>query len=185
MSAPAISDAALAERLLPPIVAVGCAALLLAIAGVIYLSSHIPGHPSLAPAIGLLAASAATVAGNVLVLSRLSDFAWWMFWKVWRWAMLAYAIIAGMLIYVFVYDRIPAGQLMLLVLTLAVFAVDIPLMLAFSVARYQPPRGAASRSLSASDPRESVESSGCSGHNGRLCGYGEGCCCVSLRLSCS
>ena len=145
MSAPAISDAALAERRLPPIVPVGCAALLLAIAGVIYLSSYIPpGHPSLAPAIGLLAASAATVAGNVLVLSRLSDFAWWMFWKVWAWTMLAYAIIAGMLIYVFVYDRIPAGQLTLLVLTLAVFALDIPLMLAFSVARYQPPHRPAS-----------------------------------------
>lgn len=125
---------------LPPIIEIGCAGLVLAIAGVIYLASHIPGHPTLGPAIGLLAAAAAVVAGNVLVLGRLPDFAWWMFWKVWAWTMLAYAIIAGMLMYIFIYDQIPTGQLTLLVMTLAVFAVDIPLMLAFSVARFQPPR---------------------------------------------
>ena len=138
--APAATEAALAERRLPPIIEVGCIGLMLAIAGVIYLSSYIPGHPSLDPAIGLLAASAATVLGNVLVLSRIRPFAWWVFWKVWRWTMLAYAIIAGMLMYIFIYDQIPTGQLTLLVVTLAVFAVNIPVMLAFSVARFQPPR---------------------------------------------
>jgi hypothetical protein len=78
------------------------------------------------------------VLGNVLVLSRIRAFAWWMFWKVWGWTMLAYAIIAGMLMFIFIYDRVPTGQLTLLVLTLAVFAVNIPVMLAFSVARFQP-----------------------------------------------
>lgn len=77
--------------------------------------------------------------GNVIALSRIRPFAWSMFWKVWRWTMLAYAIIAGMLVYIFIYDRIPTGQLTLLVLTLAVFAVNIPTMLAFAVARFQPP----------------------------------------------
>jgi hypothetical protein len=132
-------EASLAPPREPPIIAVGCAALVLAIAGVIYLSASIPGHPSLAPAICLLAASALTVAVNVVALARLAAFAWWMFWKVWVWAMLGYAIIAGMLMFVFVYDGIPAGQLTLLLLTLAVFAVNIPLMLAFSVARFQAP----------------------------------------------
>jgi hypothetical protein len=127
------------ERSLPPVIEVGCAAMVLAIAGVIYLTAHIPGHPSLGPAIGLLVASAATVVGNVLALSRVRPFAWPPFWKVWRWTMVGYAIIAGMLMYVFIYDRIPTGQLTLLVATLAVFAVDIPMMLAFSVARYQRP----------------------------------------------
>lgn len=129
-----------AERRLPPIVATGCVGLALAIGGVIYLAASIPGRPSLAPAIAFLAASAATVGGNTLVLARVPDFAWWMFWQVWRWTMLAYAIIAGMLMYTFVYDRIPGGQLALLLATLAVFALDIPVMLAFSVARYQPAR---------------------------------------------
>lgn len=135
-----LSERDLVERRLPPIIPAGCAGLLLAVAGVIYLASHIPGHPSLAPAIGLLAAAAATVAANAAALARIRPFAWWRFWQVWRWTMLAYAIIAGMLIYTFIYDRIPGGQLSLLVATLAVFALDIPVMLAFSVARYQPPR---------------------------------------------
>ena len=134
---PVSTEAALAERRLPPIIEIGSVGLLFSIAGVIYLSSYVPGHPSLAPAIGLLGASAAIVGGNVLILSRIPHFAWPMFWQVWRWTMLAYAIIAGMLMYVFIYDQIPTGQLTLLVLTLAVFAVDIPVMLAFSVARYQ------------------------------------------------
>jgi hypothetical protein len=135
--AAAVSDSP-AERRLPPIIELGCASLVLAIAGVIYLSSYIPGHPSLAPAIGLLAASAAVMLVNVGVLARIRPFAWWMFWKVWAWTMVAYAVIAGMLMYVFIYDRIPAGQMTLLLLTLAVFAVDVPTMLAFSVARFQP-----------------------------------------------
>jgi hypothetical protein len=129
----------LAAQQLPPIIAVGCAALVFAIAGVIYLCASIPGHPSLLPAICLLAAAAAVVVGNLVALRRLGGFAWWMFWTVWVWAMLGYAIIAGMLMFVFIEDAIPSGQLTLLVLTLAVFAVDIPLMLAFSVARYQSP----------------------------------------------
>jgi hypothetical protein len=138
-SVPAQADSAFLERPLPRIIEAGCVALVLAIAGVIYLTAHIPGHPSLAPAIGLLAASAATVGGNVVALSRIRPFGWSVFWKVWRWTMLGYAIIAGMLMYVFIYDRIATDQLTLLVATLAVFAVDIPTMLAFSVARYQPP----------------------------------------------
>jgi hypothetical protein len=134
---PVLTETALAERRLPPIIEIGSVGLAFSIAGVIYLSAYIPGHPSLAPAISLLAASAAVVGCNMLLLSRIPDFAWPMFWQVWRWTMLAYAIIAGMLIYVFIYDQIPTAQLTLLVLTLAVFAVDIPVMLAFSVARYQ------------------------------------------------
>ncbi len=139
MTASVASQPDLADERLPPVVPVGCVALVLAIGGVIYLASFIPGHPSLAPAIGLLAAAAATVAANAGALARVRAFAWWRFWQVWRWTMFAYAIIAGMLIYTFVYDRIPSGQLSLLVATLAVFALDIPVMLAFSVARYQPP----------------------------------------------
>ena len=44
--------------------------------------------------------------------------------------LVAYAVIAGMLMYTFIYDQLPTGQLTLLVTTLAVFAVDIPMMLA-------------------------------------------------------
>jgi hypothetical protein len=135
----AAETAALAQRRLPPIIEIGTAAMVLAIAGVIYTSSYIPGKPNLAPAVGLLAGSASIVLVNAVILSRIRNFAWGVFWKVGAWTLAAYAIIAGMLMFIFIYDRVPTGQLTLLVLTLAVFAVNIPVMLAFSVARFQPP----------------------------------------------
>jgi hypothetical protein len=42
-----------------------------------------------------------------------------------------------MIEYVFVADGTPGRPLLVLTLMLAIFAVDIPLILAFSVARYQ------------------------------------------------
>jgi hypothetical protein len=140
----AAETAALAERRLPPIIEIGVAAMVLAIAGVIYTTSYIPGKPNLAPAVGLLAGSASIVLANAVILSRIRNFAWGLFWKVGAWTLVAYAIIAGMLMFVFIYDNIPGKQLTLLLLTLAVFALDIPIMLAFSVARFQPPDRAAS-----------------------------------------
>lgn len=119
---------------------IGAVTLVLAIAGVAYTSSYIPGKPDLRPAVGLLAAAAAVLVTNAFLLGRVRDFAWSMFWKVGAWTLVAYSIIAGMLMFVFVYDDIPGKQLALLLLTLAVFALDIPMMLAFSVARFQPPR---------------------------------------------
>jgi len=128
----------LAERKLPPVIELGCLAMAFAIAGVVYLASHIPGKPALWPAVLFLAIGAVIELGNVVVLLRTRPFAWWMFWRVWRWVMLAYAVIAGLLMYIFIYDKIPGGQLALMLLTLGLFAVDVPTMLAYSVARFQP-----------------------------------------------
>jgi hypothetical protein len=127
------------ERRLPPVIEVGVVAMALCIAGTIYLTSYVPRTPALGPAIGLVAAAAAVVLANALALGRIGGFNWRLFWKVGGWTLLGYAIIAGMLMFTFVYDQLPAEQLALLVATLAVFAVDIPMMLAFSVARFQPP----------------------------------------------
>ncbi|HEY2428783.1 MAG TPA: hypothetical protein VGI06_07630, partial [Acidimicrobiales bacterium] len=78
---------------------------------------------------------------NVVSLSRLRSFAWATFFLVGKWALVAYLVIAGMLEYVFVLDHTRGSVLVVLTLMLAVFAVNIPLLLAFSVARYQPPDG--------------------------------------------
>jgi hypothetical protein len=43
-----------------------------------------------------------------------------------------------MLTYVFVLDHVPTSSLVLLIVSLALFAVDIPMMFGFSVARFQP-----------------------------------------------
>lgn len=56
-----------------------------------------------------------------------------------RYALLAYLVIAGMLEYVFVLDHTRGATLVVLTLMLVIYAVDIPVLLAFSVARYQRP----------------------------------------------
>jgi hypothetical protein len=126
------------DRDLPPIIEVGSLALVFCIVGVIYLSASGFGTPDLAPAIGLLVAACLVVLANTVMLSRIRPFNWHVFWVVGGWTLLAYAITAGMLMYTFIYDALPSGKLSLLVATLAVFAIDIPMMLAFSVARFQP-----------------------------------------------
>ncbi|HET8673538.1 MAG TPA: hypothetical protein VFL87_07880, partial [Thermoleophilaceae bacterium] len=76
---------------------------------------------------------------NVFALTRVREFSWTSFWLVVRWALVAYGVIAGMLLYVFLRDGTRGTQLVLVTLMLIAYAVNIPLLLAFSVARYQPP----------------------------------------------
>jgi len=127
------------ERDLPPIQQIGVAVLALIVVGGIYTAAHLPRHVPEGPTIGLLAAAAVLLAVNVALLSRIERFAWHAFRLVGGWVLLAYVIIAGMLEYVFVYDGTRGSQLVILTLMLLVFAVDIPMLLAFSVARFQDP----------------------------------------------
>ena len=86
----------------------------------------------------LLAASALLVVVNVVALNRVPDFNWASFFLVAKWAGLAYAITAGMLEYVFVKDGTSGGQLVVLTLSLVVYAIHVPLLIGFTVARYDP-----------------------------------------------
>lgn len=126
------------DRKLPPITELAVVSMAFVIIGGIYLAAHLPTIPPLAPAVALLAAAILTLGAAVIMLSRIRDFAWGTFTLVARWALLAYAVIAGMLAYVFIVDGTRGSTLVMLVLMLLVYAVDIPLILAFSVARYQP-----------------------------------------------
>jgi hypothetical protein len=126
-----------AERGLPPVTQLGMASLAMIVAGGIYLSAHLPDHVSLTPAIVLLAASAALFAGNLMLLARVDGFAWRRFFEIARWALLAYAIIAGMIEYVFLRNHTSGGPLVVLSLSLALFAVHVPVLIGFTVARYQ------------------------------------------------
>jgi len=129
---------ALSERRLPPIAELAVAAMILVVIGGIYLAAQIPGDVPLAPAVALLIAAGVLVLVNLAALGRIGDFAWRTFRTVFGWALLAYLVIAGMIEYAFISDGTRGGPLVVLSLMLAVFAVDIPLILAFSVARYQP-----------------------------------------------
>jgi hypothetical protein len=124
------------ERKLPPVTEVGMASLALIVAGGIYLSAHLPNHVPLAPAVVLLAASALLLAGNLVSLSRVDGFAWGRFLEVAKWALLAYAITAGLIEFAFVRNDLSGGPLVVLTLSLVVYAVHVPMLIGFTVARY-------------------------------------------------
>jgi hypothetical protein len=127
------------ERPLPPIQQIGAATLIVVVIGGIYTAAHLPQHVPQGPALGILAAAAVLLAVNIVLLSRIENFAWRSFRLVAGWVLVAYIVIAGMLEYVFIYDDTRGTQLLILTLMLVVFAINIPLLLGFSVARFQDP----------------------------------------------
>jgi hypothetical protein len=127
------------ERSFPPVTELAMASLALIVAGGIYLSSHLPQHVSLAPAIVLLAGSAILLALNLVLLARVSQFAWDRFFQVGKWSLLAYVVIAGMIEYVFLRNHLSGGPLVVLTLSLVIFAVHVPTLVGFTVARYYEP----------------------------------------------
>ena len=124
------------ERKLP-VVELTMVSLVMMLSSGIYLAAHLPKPPPLAPAVGLAAAGGLLTVVAVLLFSRIRPFAFDVFFLVARWAFLGYLVIAGVLAFVFLYDHTSGGPLTLLLVSLAVFAIDVPLMIAFTVARYQ------------------------------------------------
>ena len=127
------------EQKLPPVTQLAMASLALIVTGGIYLSAHLPKQVSLTPAIILLALSALLLVINLFLLSRVKGFAWHTFFQVAKWSLLAYAAIAGMIEYAFVRNHLHGGALVVLTLSLAVFAIHVPTLVGFTVARYYQP----------------------------------------------
>jgi hypothetical protein len=122
---------------LPPAAEMAVASLALIVIGGIYMASYVPRRPPLAIPVVLLVASGILIAVNVVTLSRLRGFAWDTFFLVGRWALAAYVVSAGMIEYAFVRDHTRGGPLIVVTLMLTIFAVDVPLIISFTVARYQ------------------------------------------------
>jgi len=129
----------MSERRLPPVTQLGMTSLALILAGGIYLSAHLPNHVPLTPAVVLLAASVVLLAVNLTALARVPGFPWRRLLEVARWALVAYLVIAGMIEFTFVRDHLSSGPLVVLTLSLLVFAVHVPLLIGFTVARYYEP----------------------------------------------
>ncbi len=126
-------------RELPPIQPIAVAILVLIVTGGVYTAAHLPRHVPQGPTIALLGAACVLLAINAVLLSRIDGFAWGRFRQVAGWVLAAYVVIAGMLEYVFVYDHTSGTQLLILTLMLAVFAVNVPMVIGFSVARFDEP----------------------------------------------
>jgi hypothetical protein len=125
------------ERKYPPFTEIGMLSLALIVIGGIYLSSHIPEHVPLGLPIALLIASAALVVINLVLLTRVPGFAWERFFQVGKWALLAYLFTAALIEYAFLRNHLRGGPLVILTLSLLVYAVQVPAMIAFTVARYE------------------------------------------------
>lgn len=124
------------DRQYPPVTQIAMVSLALIVAGGIYLSANLPEHVPLGPAVILLALSAALMALNLFSLTRVKGFAWERFFAVARWSLLAYLVIAGMIEFVFIHNHVRGGTLVVLTLSLLVFAIHVPALMGFTVARY-------------------------------------------------
>ena len=129
----------MSERRYPPFTELGMMSLALIVIGGIYLASHIPQHVPLGPAIALLIASGVLVVVNLALLVQVQGFAWARFRQVGGWALLAYAFTAGMIEYAFLRDHLSGGPLVILTLSLVVYAIQVPTLIAFTVARWDSP----------------------------------------------
>jgi hypothetical protein len=104
----------------------------------IYAVAFLPERPPLWPCVVMVGAAAVLLTINLILLSRLKTFDWKTFFLIGKWALLAYCVIGVMLGAVFLLDATSPELLVLLAATLAIYAIDIPLLLAYSVARHQP-----------------------------------------------
>jgi hypothetical protein len=119
-----------------PITEVAVVSFMLVIASGIWIVSHLPKHVPIAPSVVLLGLSVALVVFNIVSLRRIPDFNWESFFGVAKWALVAYCVISGMLEWVFVKDGTRGTELVFLTLSLAIFAIHVPLLMGYTVARY-------------------------------------------------
>ena len=121
----------------PPVTQVAGASLVLVVIGGIVMASSFPSRPALGVPIALLVLSAALLAAAVLLLVRQPGFAWDTFFLVGKWALLAYIISAGMIEFSFLHNHASGAPLLVITLMLVLFAINVPLLISFTVARYQ------------------------------------------------
>jgi hypothetical protein len=128
------------DRPFPPIAWLSTAALGFVVVGGIIVASHAPGVSPLGLPLAFLCVGAVLLVSALGLLTQLEDFAWPTFMKVFKWELLAYVIVSGMIELAFVHDHMRGSSLVVVTLMLVVFAVSVPTTAAFTVARYaQPP----------------------------------------------
>lgn len=121
---------------IPPVTELGVAALICTLVAGVIVAAQVPNAHTLWPAIVLLVVAAVLLVAAVVMMTRIESFAWRRFFQVWQWEMLAYIVIAGMIEFVFIKDETPGRILALLTLLLVAFALTVPLLMAFTVARF-------------------------------------------------
>lgn len=124
------------DRPFPPVAWLSTLALGTVIVGGIVMSSYAPRPAPLGIVGALLGVAVVLLAAVVVIFSRLRDFAWATFGRVFKWALLAYLVEAGVIEFAFLHDHVSGAALAILSAMLVVFAVSVPTTIAFTVARY-------------------------------------------------
>lgn len=120
-----------------PVVACGLGSTACAFIAIGILAAAMPRQPSLTWPVAFLAASVVLLGAAVVGLAGRRRFAWRLFFVVARWTVLLTGVFAAMAAYVFLYDGVRGATLTIMAVVLALAAVDVPLVLGFSVARHE------------------------------------------------
>ena len=124
------------DRPFPPIAWLSTGALVPVIVGGILMASYAPRRAPLEVAGALLGLAVLLLLAVVVIFTRLRNFAWSTFAKVFKWALLAYVFEAGLIEFSFIRNHTSGTSLALVTGMLVVFGVSVPTTIAFTVARY-------------------------------------------------
>lgn len=124
------------DRSYPPVAWLSTGALCLVIFGGIFLASYAPRVAPVSVTFPLLGFAGALLLSSIILLVKLKEFSRRTFANVFKWALLAYVITSGMIEFAFVRDHTRGASLLLVTLMLVVFAISVPITIAFTVARY-------------------------------------------------
>ncbi|MEP7045864.1 MAG: hypothetical protein ABI949_04245 [Ilumatobacteraceae bacterium] len=121
----------------PKAVELAVVSLAAVVVGGVWLGSHAPRRPPLALPTVLLIVATVLLAVGIIMITRVAGFSWDTFVRVGRWALLAYVVAAGMIEFAFVRNHTRGAPLAVVTAMLVVFALDVPFIIATTVARYQ------------------------------------------------
>lgn len=106
--------------------------------GGIWLGSHASPkaeHSLTLPTV-LLIAGAVLLAVGVVMVATVKGFNWNSWVRVAKWALLAYVIESSLILYAFVHNQVRGSTLAVVIGLIALFAIDVPFLIATTVARY-------------------------------------------------
>lgn len=137
MTTAATAQVAPFDRKVPPVIPIAMTGLSAAIISGILVVAQIGKEPALTvPGIFVGVAVVMEIVAVALTAS-VKPFAWSTFVMVFRWALLAYVLQSAIIEWAFIKNDVPGGPLTVLSIGIFVFATIVPLMIAFTAARYQ------------------------------------------------
>lgn len=124
------------SRRLPPIEWLSTFRPACVVAAGIILASYAPRAVPFGISIILLIAGAALLPVSLVVLSRIENFPWTTFVKVFKWGLLAYLVVSEMIELAFARDHVRGPSLVTVTRRLVIFALAVSLTAAFTTTRF-------------------------------------------------